>query len=1042
MRPLRIRLVNFGPYKDQTIDFEDFNDAPLFLISGKTGSGKTTIFDAMCFALFGRSSGGDRNPDEMRSDFADQTEETFVTFIFEHHGQQYVINRKPKQILAKKRGTGTTEQVASVDLTVTDRDGKEQSWTKRGTVDQKLFDLLHLTPAQFTQIVLLPQGQFRHFLEANSNDKEALLADLFGTDLYKRWANNLNDQLKAMRQASKDQSTQLATYAKMIKWQDDTEIPVADAPATDILAALIRQNEAMEPELAQRRQVNDKESARLSQLTTQVKTEESLLAIFNQREQAQLALSKLNQQMAYMDKLAAHMKQLEWVQQTLPLQEKAVETKQQETRTTERLASTKTSLITAQQTLTDAVAVVEQLNAQKPEEAKRQSELTRLKQVRPLFETVATLSKQQVAQQQQLKAAQTNAELTTKQLSEQQQLRDQLDQQLTTLQSLDAKQLTVRDQQHALKTLTDQQADLDQQQHALQMRHQRTDKTAQQLAELIAKQKDAADRYQQLDHDWTVGQIQRLSAKLEDGEPCPVCGSTEHPKVAVATVTDVTEDELKEADKQRQDINQRVANVTGQLNELKAAQEKDQSAYEENESNWAKRIAQLTDQSVTTDNARDVLSQFKQQLANAVQQLNDALEHRTQLQQQLAVVKPQLETLTAQRDEANKKVQRVQTELTTVTAQLADRRHDLPDQFNDLASLDAHIKQVEQASQSYIEQTTKQQTVQNKAQQNVTQLQTQVTSLTQTQAEQHKNAVAAQQTFDEALNKHRPVVELAAFNQLANEVTELDEQRKVHQRFLTDKSRASAQVETLTKQIGDQTKPNVEETVKAREAQTEKQRTAQQAFYEFQQMVQSNEDVATKMKTLMDESREAQQQLAEMAELADTATGRSDMHLSLERYILQTYLQKVLTVANVRLAVLTNKRYQFRLDTSAGSRATDTGLEINVFDDQAGKVRSVHTLSGGESFIAALSLALALGEVIQSEAGGITIEALFVDEGFGSLDGEALQMAMEALQTIEGNNRMIGIISHVTEMQEQIPDQLQVVSLANGQSTIKYQHEL
>lgn len=161
--------------------------------------------------------------------------------------------------------------------------------------------------------------------------------------------------------------------------------------------------------------------------------------------------------------------------------------------------------------------------------------------------------------------------------------------------------------------------------------------------------------------------------------------------------------------------------------------------------------------------------------------------------------------------------------------------------------------------------------------------------------------------------------------------------------------------------------------------------------------------------------------------------------ISLERYVLRTYLEKVLVVANQRLALLTKNRYQFELNQATGSYKNQTGLEINVYDDNSGSSRSAHTLSGGESFIAALALALSLAEVIQEESGGVLIEALFIDEGFGSLDEEALEMAMEALETIENEGRMIGIISHVSELKAQIPQQLQIKTNGNGQSHVTYQ---
>ena len=181
-------------------------------------------------------------------------------------------------------------------------------------------------------------------------------------------------------------------------------------------------------------------------------------------------------------------------------------------------------------------------------------------------------------------------------------------------------------------------------------------------------------------------------------------------------------------------------------------------------------------------------------------------------------------------------------------------------------------------------------------------------------------------------------------------------------------------------------------------------------------------------------------ELSQLKELVDAISGKGEQKLGFERYILQTYLQEVLVTANERLTQLTNGRYELCLNEEIGRGASSTGLELDIYDEHAGKRRSVHTLSGGESFLAALALALALGEVIQKKSGGIQIEALFVDEGFGSLDQNALQSALEILQSIEGQNRMVGIISHVTELQTQLPYQLQVVATGE-RSTLRYRTE-
>ena len=247
-------------------------------------------------------------------------------------------------------------------------------------------------------------------------------------------------------------------------------------------------------------------------------------------------------------------------------------------------------------------------------------------------------------------------------------------------------------------------------------------------------------------------------------------------------------------------------------------------------------------------------------------------------------------------------------------------------------------------------------------------------------------------------------------------------------------------ISELDKTINNREMPNLVERNNVIVDKRKELATFQAEFSDITTEINHIQKIKQEVEQLLREQKENYKLMAEWKQLSDVMTGKSATKLSLERYVLQMYLQRVLNVANGRLKELTQGRYSFQIKDEKGSYSSNTGLEINIYDDNAGKVRPVQTLSGGESFIAALALALALGEVIQANAGGIFVDALFVDEGFGSLDSDALQIALEALQTIEGKNRMIGIISHVKELQEQIPFQVKISS-NYGKSKISYRKD-
>ena len=271
---------------------------------------------------------------------------------------------------------------------------------------------------------------------------------------------------------------------------------------------------------------------------------------------------------------------------------------------------------------------------------------------------------------------------------------------------------------------------------------------------------------------------------------------------------------------------------------------------------------------------------------------------------------------------------------------------------------------------------------------------------------------------------------LARLDSINNEINSYEKQILI----------VKTKISELDKTINNREMPNLVERNSVIADKRKELLTFQAEFSDITTEINHIQKIKQEVEQLLQEQKGNYKLMAEWKQLSDVMTGKSATKLSLERYVLQMYLQRVLNVANGRLKELTQGRYSFQIKDEKGSYSSNTGLEINIYDDNAGKVRPVQTLSGGESFIAALALALALGEVIQANAGGIFVDALFVDEGFGSLDSDALQIALEALQTIEGKNRMIGIISHVKELQEQIPFQVKISS-NYGKSKISYRKD-
>lgn len=1040
MRPLTLQLDFFGPFRHQTIDFTKFSDFPVFLISGKTGAGKTTIFDAMCFALFGGTSGGDRQVKQMRSDFATFDDETSVTFNFEHQGQTLKIVRLPEQEVAKKRGSGTHVQAAAVTLTIFDEAGKEvDEITKVNTVQAYIRDLLQLTREQFSQIVLLPQGQFRQFLMANSDDKEKVLRDIFGTSLYRRWADELRRQLKQQQQANAQATQTLKTYQQQLTWAALTAAEAAELAPQD---AVERQLTEQTTQTAQRTELKGQFDVAKKTLEQAQQAEQAGKTLKQNHDHLAQLLATQTQLVAQRPAIEAQrtqIKTLEWGQslanaaQQLALAQSQVKT---ETAEQQRLITQQSKLVTQQAA---ATTTVQELAMQGASAKQREAQITTLTGKRGVYEQVVQ-TQQALKQAEKLAAAeqQTQATIEEKlqQLSREETELTPLSAQLPDLTTQSAK-LTTRQRDLAdldkqLATIKRQQTLVDQAQQAVTQQQQLVLEQQQEVTE-----KDS--HYHQLDSDWASEQIALLSQRLLPNQPCPVCGSTDHPQPAPVESITVTEATVKQAQAASVEANKKLATVQSQLTTQKAAVTTAQNDLTTLVTAFKAATSQLATETTTLTTIETAMQQAKQALTLEIQTNTAQITQAKQAHERLTQLKTQLGAVTAKAQLQTQTVTNVTTQVAQLKTQLTDQQTQLSPEYPTLAALDAYLDQLK-ADQATYETTVKQ------ADLALAQLNDQL-SATKAQlvtTQQHLStaqATVTSQTADltTAMTTTWGAPDFSRLQRLLAQLPTLPKLRQTVNGYEQQWSSLQGQLTTVKQSIADQPVPDLAVlTEQVKIAQAAEQQVEQQ-YYELDRQLKANQTLVEKMQQTLAAVHEQQAQLAEISQLSQVANGNGAQKLSLERFVLQTYLQKVLHKGNQRLQQLTRGRYQFQLDTAYGTYRNGTGLEINIYDDNAGKVRSVHTLSGGESFVAALSLALALAEVIQEQAGGIKIDALFIDEGFGSLDEEALEMAMETLQQVEGQSRMIGIISHVTELEAQIPAQLQVIPEGNGESRVKYQ---
>lgn len=1040
MKPLKLHMQNFGPYEDETIDFTQLEQSPVFLIFGNTGSGKTTIFDAITFALFGDGITKDRDPESLRSDFADFDSPTEVDLTFEHQGKQYEITRQPKQTLNRQRGDGQKVYEAKGKLSFFKNGEKVNEISRISEITANVEKILQLNRQQFVQIVLLPQGDFRKFLAASSSDKETLLRNIFHTDIYRRWSDALATQLREMNADSKQWQQAIADNLASIDWvaapadiqKQSTEkqigtLKAQQKTAKDDLNALAEKITGLQAKITSQSSKIDAET----QMNTQI----------HELAHKQQELVTLTAKKADYEKLTTAINQLTWAKELKPkydrfqeLQAAIQDSQAKLTIATDQLTSYQTTQATTQTTQ-------QALQSKQADEAILKDRIPVLTKQRQSFQKAADLKQAVVTGEDHLAGIKQQLVITNKSVTDLQEQTNQIETDLTQRDQL-------KDQDYRLKQAKAQLVSYQQQLNHLY--RQMTDnhtlesqiKAAESaLATAKTQVKVTQANYDELRNNWLKSQIMNLVGQLKDGTPCPVCGSLEHPAPAhVEDIQTVSNVQLKTAQNHLQTVKDEATKQASLVTNLKNQLTKQTNQYQES---FSELVATFVEKQVAQEPVSDLaaaIALIKQQstkndqetktVADQLQILAEKAEKQGHIKEQLDQLTATAKTLTDQLQGAEKDSAKTKGTLETIQA-------DLPTEFDDLASLDIYLKKITKSVQSYetaVEQNNHDLTKIGNA---ISEATATIKQISQYIDESKKRAVEIQGAITDAVRTQLGADEWSEYESLLRHLSDLSDYQKRATDYQSQVQAVTVAIETTEKAIGDHKLVNLNEE----RAQLKKLSQARDDL-NAQSKVQNNRYVLNgnalqRINKSYQDIHSQQEKLTQLNQLVSTVTGNNDAKLGLERYVLRAQLAEILSVANEHLKQLSSGRYHLLLHKESGTYQKDTGLEIDVYDDTVGETRSVHTLSGGESIIVALSLALALGEVIQNEAGGISIDTLFVDEGFGSLDQESLSTAMAALENIESSNRTIGIISHVSMLQDSIPCQIRVTAVGQGKSTVK-----
>ena len=1050
MRILRLTMDAVGPFPGhEVIDFEAFSDAGRFLLSGPTGAGKSTIIDAIVFALYGKVSGGrDSSDSRIRSRYASEQAKTEVELIFSTSSGNYKVRRQPAYERVKKNGKGVTKQNAKAWLFKLDEQLREVSepLTKTSDVGTEITRIVGLSREQFTQTVVLPQGKFAQFLRSTSKDRQDLLQELFGTAIFEDLQLDLVERARKVKKNQEAlDATLRANLGVLASLLDEAPqldparclvyepVPEVDCEFDPLETAWDSRFKPLTPWLEHNQRCANLEVSALRGQEDKLRSEFASQRDLAARQERYLSLTKEHEQLVAQG--PAQRQRLAQIQALQALSDLKP--------WHEQLKQAQAQQAVAQRQLSQALAL-EQLESDERAQAVLQPldyrgaqalsvQLTaQVAALNPQVELEAGLAgrrrdlqtKTQAHESASAKLAQGRErenQLPT-QIASKQELLEQLNEQAATLPTA---QLA---QEQATQTLKLAKAH-----EQLVKDHQR----ARKLQQLVALElKQASQRHKHMLEQWLSQSALNLAQNLVAGEPCPVCGATEHPAPATQGGENISQEQLDQA-----------------LEEVNEAQEELSQASER----VTKLAAQLEAQpcQLSPAQAREQLQEAKAALAAAKQaseQARSCKTHITELNAQLEALRADNQAAQTRLAGDAKEIQLLGEKIESDAASLScEGFESVAAKVEYLSQLAAGLEQLAKAGQELSQ-------CQKRAQQAADSFATQWAQASASFAEHSAKPAAAAESTATAPVPAEPAPAQAATGPASAEPTQDTSAANVqdgyaqacqafagldlaalkatsasYEKSLSINQAALAELEGI-----ELTPPPLEQTqgqLEQAQAKTQACQTYASTWQAFAGQVNAQ---LAKLNELLARRSKASDKDGQLLALASAANGDNQARLTLSAWVLQAHFRQVLVFANERLGVIGAGRYELiNVDSEEDTRQQKQGLGLAVVDHLSGTTRSPRTLSGGESFYVSLALALALADVVATQNGGIEMNTLFIDEGFGSLDEGTLAEVMDVLSALHSGGRVVGIVSHVSELKRAIPAAVEVRPLLGGGSTLR-----
>lgn len=1037
MKIKKLVITGFGPYATrQELDFEkNLQDKNMFVITGNTGAGKTTIFDAINFALYGEASGSDREGKSFRSDFADSKTQTEVELWFSLRGREYCVKRTPAYMKPKQRGEGFVESKPTAELILS----KDKTVTGTKEVTKEIENILGITTEQFKQLVMIPQGEFKKLLNARSEEKEDIFRKIFGTQIFESIQKQIKEesnQLKnTIEQVRRDRLHKIKSFN--CKDKDEELFKAINADEININLIMKKFYEFIEGDKEEQKKLEaiiEEQSIKVDSISKEITLGEAINKKFDNLQKNKEELDKLKERSTEIEGKKLKVERGKKALRAKAYEEKYEEKKGRVNELNLQIKTIRENLEKYEQSYREAEKKFSEQKGREEEKNKLNQAIEEIKRLRGKASAYEINKKNVEILERRVKAIEARireigaitlendkkAEIIKSQLEEIKKAKEQK-------RILEINEINYNNKKEKLSKL---RSDVDSWLENKE-RHRRFE---QEFNSFELSYKELQKTYDFLEDSFRKNQAGILANNLQEGEPCPVCGSTHHPSLAKLENNEITEEAVKLSKEKLEKVKVEREKKLNTLTDINASL----NSIKNNS------IDPVVKELLGIDRVVEVRS-ISEEVNGLIKSNNTLLaEVKSKIQSLNSVINKENEKLKAQ-EELEKSNKDLRGELQLKNEELVVEEGKLSAAQNTLDSIKSEFKG-EIKTLSELDARDKVLNNQLQALKNAYEASEREFNKIKGQLDEesgkYKNAAAAKEKLD---------VELAEAIRVFKEgVLDLGfvDYKDYKASCLTEK-----ELETIEKQINDfnisleGARKLYEASLKETEGlskvdlallnqtlTTEKinLNVLNDKKMDIVLRISNNNSVVKACEIYNSEIEEEEKRYEVIGKLSKITNGDNPKKISFERYVLAAYFEDIIEAANIRFNKMTLGRFELLRKQDLGDKRKGQGLDLEVFDNYTGKARDIKTLSGGESFKASLAMALGLADVVQAYAGGIQLDTMFIDEGFGTLDPESLDNAIECLMDLQNDGRLVGIISHVPELKERIGARLEVSATNKG----------